>query len=85
VASHADEARESLRARLDQRLERAARTERDLLFLGLDQVVQLDQVDAVDAHALERTLELGARTRGRALRRLGRQEEPAAVGSKPGR
>jgi hypothetical protein len=45
----------------------------------------LDQVDVIDAHALERAVQLVARPRGRALPRLGRQEEPAAVGAQPRR
>ena len=35
-------------------------TERDVPLVGLDEVVQLDQVDLVDIHPGERSLELGA-------------------------
>ncbi len=45
----------------EQRLERAARTGGDLPLVGFDEVVELDQVDMVDAHPLERPLEFGPR------------------------
>jgi hypothetical protein len=53
VPGDADEAHEALLARLDRRLERAALPEGGLPLGNVDQVVQLDQVDPVDAEAVE--------------------------------
>ena len=85
VAGDADEAHQPLRARLDQRLEGAARAERHVELGRLDQVVHLDQVDRVDAHALERAVQLLARVRLGALVGLGGEEEVAPVRAEPRR
>ena len=60
VAGHADEADQALVPCLGQRLDGAAGAVRDLPLVGLDQVVELDQVDVVDLEALQRALELRA-------------------------
>ena len=50
-----------------------------LPLLGLDQVVQLDQVDRVDPQPLQRPLQLGPGAVAGALAGLGGEEEPVAV------
>ena len=59
MAGDADEAHEPLVACRGEGGDRTARTERDVPLVGLDEVVQLDQVDLVDVHPGERPLELG--------------------------
>ena len=51
----------------------------DLPLVFLDEVVQLDEIDVVDAEALEGTLEAGAGSGTGAVRRLRGEEELAAV------
>ena len=46
-------AHESFVARREQRLERAAGRHGRLPLVGLDEVVQLDQVDVIDIHPLQ--------------------------------
>ena len=53
VTGHADEAREALRAGLDQRLQRASGPHGLIPLVGVSQGVQLDQVDVVDAQPIE--------------------------------
>ena len=83
VAGDADEARQSLGARLDDGLERAARSHRLLPVVGMAERVKLDQVDVIDAEALERAVDVLARLARVALAGLGRQEEVAPVTSHP--
>ena len=83
VTGDADVAGQALVPGREQRLERAARTDGDLPLVGLDEVVELDQVDVVDAHPLERPLEFGPRPVTRALARLGREEDLVAVVGEP--
>ena len=85
VAGHADEAHEALVARLDRRLERAAGAQRGLPLDHVDEVVQLDQVDLVDAEPVERAADLLACAGAVALAGLGREEELLAVLRQPGR
>jgi hypothetical protein len=56
-----------------------------LPVLGLDQVVQLDQVDVVDAHALQGAFEAGACTIAVARVRLRREKEPVGMRFEPRR
>ena len=63
VAGDADEAHQPLVPGLDRRLEGAAGSQRDLPLDHVDQVVQLDQIDVVDAEALQRAPDLVARAR----------------------
>ena len=60
-------------------LERAARRVRRLPLVLLDEIVELDVVHVVDSQPLQRALQTGAGRVARALRRLRRQEELAAV------
>ena len=83
VPGDADEADETLVARLDRRLERAALAQRGLPLDHVDEVVQLDQVDAVDAEPLERAPDLLLRSRVLALAGLRREEELVAVAREP--
>ena len=79
VAGDADEADEALVARLDGCFERAALAQRGLPLDHVDEVVQLQQVDAIDAEAFERAADLLARACAVALAGLGREEEPVAM------
>ena len=81
MAGDADEAHEALVAGLDGGLERAAGAERDVPLDHVDEVVQLDRVDVVDAQAVERAADLLARRRVRALAGLGGDEELARMRS----
>ena len=76
VAGDADVPHQALLARLDARLQRAARAQRDVPLDHVAQVVQLDRVDVVDPEPLERAPDLLARRGVRALAGLGRHEEP---------
>ena len=60
---------EALVAGGGERLDGAAGRERLVPLVGLDEVVQLDQVDVVDRHALERPFEFRPRRRRRCARR----------------
>ena len=75
VAGDADERDQALAAGLDRRLQRAAGAERDVPLDHVDEVVELDRVDVVDAEPLERAVDLLLRLRVGALAGLGRQEE----------
>ena len=55
----------------------------DLPLVVLDQVVELDQIDMIDPHALQRPLELGSGCVTVALAGLGCQEDLAPVGGEP--
>ena len=77
-------ARPSSRAR-GQRLDRPAGAVGHLPLVLLDQVVELDEVDLVDAHALERALEAGPGAVAAAVAGLGGDEEVVGGGGQPGR
>src|SRR5206468_7581387 len=79
VTGDADETDEALVARLDRCFERAALAQRGLPLDRIDEVVQLEQVDAVDAEAVERAADFLARARAIALAGLCRQEETVAM------
>ena len=79
VAGDADEPHESLVARLRQRFDRAARAVCSVELVGLDEVVQLDEVDAVDTETFERPLELASCRRAVAFARLGGEEVLGAM------
>ena len=79
VTGHADEPGQPFVAGCDHRLDRSAGAERRLPLVGLDQVVQLDQIDLVDAHPFEGRLQFGARGSTRALPGLRGEEESVAV------
>src|SRR5204863_9080249 len=83
VAGHADEARQSLLAGLERRLERASRPERLLPVVGVTERVQLDQVDLVDAQPLERAVDVLASLAGRPHPGLRREEEILPVARHP--
>src|SRR5215211_9514184 len=59
MTGDADEPGEALVASTSQRLDGAAPSVRDLPFVFLDEVVELDEIDVVDAHARQRALEAG--------------------------
>ncbi len=84
VPGDPDEADEPLVAGLDRRLERASRPERLLPLARVDEVVELDQVDPVDTHALERAVDRLPRAGRRALAGLRGEEEAVAVLGEPG-
>jgi len=83
VARHADEADQPLLARGYERLDRAARPVGGVPLVSLDEVVQLDEINAFGAQALQRTLEAAARAVCGAVAGLRCHEEPVGMGSKP--
>src|SRR3982751_321207 len=85
VTGDADEADETLVARLQRGVERSAFPQRELPLDHVDQVVQLEQIDAIDAEPVERPADLLARARVVALSGLRREEETFAMTAQPGR
>jgi hypothetical protein len=83
MPSDADEANEPFLARLDSRLERATLPEGGFPLDNVDQVVQLQEVDVVDAQALERAVELLLRALVVARVRLGGDEKRPRVPLEP--
>ena len=85
VPGDADEAHEALVTRLDGSAQRALVAECELPLVGMHEAVQLDEVDLVDPHALERATDLLARRCVGALSGLGGEEEGLAMLAQPGR
>ena len=85
VAGDADEPHQALLPRLDGRLQGAVRAQRGVPLDDVDQVVQLDRVDPVDAEPVQRAADLLARAAVAPLPRLRREEERARVALQPGR
>ncbi len=83
VTRDADEPHETLVARLDCRLDRAAVPQRRLPLDDVNEVVQLDQVDVVDAEPVERAPDALLRALVVAVVRLCRDEEPAWLAPHP--
>ena len=83
VARDAEESHLAAVARFPQRVQSTAGTERRLPLGLVDQVVELDQVDPIDAQALERPSDALARALGRALAGLRGQEEAITVTRHP--
>src|SRR5262249_58706588 len=83
MTGDADEPDQTRRARFHQGFERTARTERDLPFALVDEVVELNQIDLVDAQPLARALEACARALGYPLTPLCRQVAPVAIALHP--
>jgi hypothetical protein len=83
MPSDTDEANEPFLARLDSRLERAILAKCGFPLDDVDKVVQLQQVDVVDAQALERAVELLLRALVVACVRLGGDEERPRVPLEP--
>ena len=61
VAGDSDKSHQSLRARFDQCLERAAGSQSGCPLVLGDQVMHLDQVDLIDPQPLERAMKTVAR------------------------
>jgi len=85
VARDADEAHEALIARFHGGPQRALVTQGELPLVGMHEAVQLDQIDLINAHTLERAPDLLARRRIGALAGLGGEEEVATVLAQPRR
>src|SRR4051794_6435716 len=85
VPGDAEEPDEAFVARFDRSFERTAVAQRDLPLVRVDEVVQLEEVDFLDAETLERATELVARRRVLTLARLRRKEEVVAVLREPRR
>src|SRR5262249_50924955 len=79
-----DEADQALLPRLDRGLDGAARAEGLVPLDRVDQVVQLPEVDVVDAEPVEGAVQLLARGGGLPLARLGGEEELVPVLAQPG-
>ena len=84
VTGDAQEGDEPLLARLDEGLEGTVRAQRPLPLRGVYEIVELDHVDVVDAHALERAVQALPRALGAALTRLGGEEDLPPVLGEPG-
>src|SRR4029079_1642623 len=85
VPGDADEADKALASGLDCRLERTALAQCGFPFDHVDEVVQLNQVDLVDAEAVKRAPDLFASSRVRSLAGLRREEYLVAVVLEPRR
>jgi hypothetical protein len=85
MAGDADEAHQPLLARLDRRLEGAIGAQRGVPLDDVDQVVQLDGVDPVDAEAVEGPPDLLPGAAVGPFPRLRRDEEGARVALQPRR
>ena len=83
VAGHPDVRHQAFVARREHRLEGTTGADRHLPLVGFDEIVELDQVDAVDAHPFERPLELGACRATGPLARLRGEEHLVAVFGQP--
>ncbi len=75
VAGDADEAREPLRARVDERFERAVGAHRAIPVVRMPERMHLDHVDVIDAQALEGAMEILAGALGVAAAGLRGEEE----------
>ena len=73
----------SLFARLDERLQRAARPQRDFPFLRIAQVVNLKEIDVIGLQPFERAVQRFTRALPGALLGLGREEEAIAMARHP--
>src|SRR5207237_10194801 len=83
---HTDEARKSGVACLDGGPQRAVLAHRNIPLALVDEVVQLDQINVVDAQTAERQAALVARLGARPLSGLAREEAAlAALATKPRR
>ncbi len=85
VPGDADEADESRVARLHRGFECPAFPQRELPFDHVDEVVQLEQIDAFDAETLEGSPNLLARAPVVTLSGLRREEETAGMAGQPRR
>src|SRR2546430_5960980 len=79
VTGDADEAHEAGVARLGRGTQRAVSRERGLPLVLRDEVVELDEIDVVDAESLQRSTDLVLCLGVRALAGLRREEEVIAV------
>ena len=85
VAGDPDEADETFVTCLDGRFERTAFAQRSFPLDHVDEVVELEQVDVIDAEPVERAANLLARACAVSLPGLRRDEEPVAVLVQPWR
>jgi hypothetical protein len=85
MTGHADEPAEPLVTCSGHRLHDPTHGERLVPLVGFDKIVQLDEVDAVDTHSLQGSLQLGARRSTGTLACLGCQKHPLPIGRQPRR
>ena len=71
VTRDAEEAHEPCVARFDRRAQRAVAAHRDLPLVFVHEIVELQQIDAIDAQPFERVADLFARGGVAALAGLG--------------
>jgi hypothetical protein len=83
VSRDADEPDESFLPRLDSRLERSSSSQSGFPLDHVDEVVQLDQVEVVDAEALQRALDLLLRAGVVPPSGLRREEEATRLSLQP--
>ena len=85
VPGDADEPDEPFLPRLDGGAQRSVVAQRQVPLSRVDEAMELEEVDAVDAQPLERAPDLLARRSVGALAGLRREEEPVAVLTQEGR
>ena len=83
MAGHSDESHKSFVTRCGQRFDGAARGKGFIPFLWLHQVVELDEVDAIDAEAGQRLFELASGRSTTALTGFGGQKYFVAMRFQP--
>ncbi len=83
MTRHPDETDQALIPGPDQGLDRAAGAVGLRPLVLLHQIVQLDQIDLVDAEPLQRPLQAGSGLISRAVTGLGGEEELVPVGRQP--
>src|SRR5918999_652861 len=85
VTRHADDRDQALGASLDRRLQSASRTEGVFPFDYIDQVVQLNQIDSIDAEPVKRSANLLLSACVVSFSRLGCEEEMIGLAREPRR
>jgi hypothetical protein len=84
VPGCADEPDQALLAGFHGRVQGAARRQRPIPLVGVDQRMELQQVDPVGAHPLERVVDVASGALAVALAGLARKEEVIAMAVHPG-
>src|SRR5437870_679860 len=84
VAGDPNESDQALRARLDQRLQRAIRPECLMPVFFFNKIVKLDHVNLIDAQPFQRPIKTFARALASPISGLGREKKALSMLSHPG-